>query len=315
MKPSSSEPGNVPFGEPRLDEAVGQTVLDEAAFDQPALDDVVRLLDIEAIEVNVFRGVSPAEPQQRVFGGQVAGQALVAAARTVEEGAAVHSLHAYFLRPGDPRVPILYLVDRIRDGRSFTTRRVVAIQHGHAIFNLAASFQVHEDGFEHGLPMPDVPAPETLPDWRTQWASVAHLIGGRYDRPRAIDLRYVTGAPPTRAGTSATRQQVWLRANGVLPGDPVLHTCLLTYASDLTLLDTALLPHGTSGIDDSIQLASLDHAIWFHQPFRADDWLLYDQETLAASGARGLARGAVFRRDGTHVASVMQEGLIRRKAR
>jgi acyl-CoA thioesterase-2 len=289
---------------------------DEAIFDQPALDDVMRLLDIEAIEVNVFRGVSPAEPHhQRVFGGQVAGQALVAAARTVDNGSQVHSLHAYFLRPGDTRVPILYLVDRIRDGRSFTTRRVVAIQHGNAIFNLAASFQVHEDGFEHGLPMPDVAPPETLPDFRTEWASVAHLIPDRYERRRAIDLRYVTGAPPTRVGRSATRQQVWLRANGVMPADPVLHTCMLTYASDLTLLDTALLPHGTSSLDASIQMASLDHAIWFHQPFRADEWLLYDQETLAASGSRGLARGAVFRRDGVHVASVMQEGLIRRRPR
>lgn len=289
---------------------------DEAAANQAALDAVVALLDLEAIEVNIFRGVSPDEERQRVFGGQVAGQALVAAARTVElADASIHSLHAYFLRPGDPRVPILYLVDRIRDGRSFTTRRVVAIQHGQAIFNLSASFQRPEDGFVHGMPMPDVPGPEDVPDWRTQWSSVAHLIGDRFERPRAIDLRYVSGAPPFRADTTDTRQQVWLRAAGVLPDDPVLHTCLLTYVSDMTLLDTALLPHGTSSLDDSIMMASLDHAMWFHAPFRADEWLLYDQETPAASGGRGLTRGSVFRRDGTHVASVVQEGLIRRRTR
>jgi acyl-CoA thioesterase-2 len=278
-----------------------------------ALAQVIELLDVEAIEVNIFRGLSPDEDRQRVFGGQVAGQALVAAARTVGNGAQVHSLHAYFLRPGDPRVPILYTVDRIRDGRSFTTRRVVAIQHGVAIFNLSASFQQPEDdGFTHGLAMPDVPPPEEVADWRTQWRTVAHLIGDRLDRPHAIDLRYVSGAPPSRGVTPADHQQVWLRAKGSLPDDPVLHTCLLTYVSDLTLLDTALMPHGTSSLDGSIMMASLDHAMWFHRPFRADDWLLYDQQSVAASGGRGLARGAVFRRDGAHVASVMQEGLIRR---
>ena len=209
-------------------------------------------------------------------------------------------------------MPILYQVDRIRDGRSFTTRRVVGIQHGRAIFNLAASFHVHEPGFEHELTMPEVPAPESLPDWKTQWAPVAEGIGERWERPRAIDLRYASGLPFMRAGTSTMRQQVWLRADGKLPDDHVLHTCLLTYASDMTLLDTTLLPHGTSSLDESIQLASLDHAMWFHQPFRADEWLLYDQETTAASGGRGLARGSVFRRDGVLVASVVQEGLIRR---
>lgn len=280
---------------------------------QGAVDELVQLLDLEVIEVNMFRGVSPDATLQRVFGGQVAGQALVAAARTCEPDRQVHSLHAYFLRPGDPRVPILYQVDRIRDGRSFTTRRVVGIQHGRAIFNLSASFHVAEDGFEHQIDFPDVPAPHELPDWRTQWAPQAAAIGERWERPRAIDLRYVTGLPFTRAGISGTRQQVWLRADGTLPDDPVLHTCLLTYASDMTLLDTTLSPHGTSThLDDSIQLASLDHAMWFHQPFRADDWLLYDQETTAASGARGLARGSVFRRDGVLVASVVQEGLIRK---
>ncbi len=285
---------------------------DDAIESQAAVDAVVRLLDLEAIEVNIFRGRSPDESLQRVFGGQVAGQALVAAARTVEPDRTVHSLHAYFLRAGDPKVPILYQVDRIRDGRSFTTRRVVGIQHGRAIFNLAASFHLHEPGFEHELTMPEVAAPESLPDWKTQWAPVAEGIGERWERPRAIDLRYASGLPFMRAGTSTMRQQVWLRADGKLPDDHVLHTCLLTYASDMTLLDTTLLPHGTSSLDQSIQLASLDHAMWFHQPFRADDWLLYDQETTAASGGRGLARGSVFRRDGVLVASVVQEGLIRR---
>ena len=160
--------------------------------------------------------------------------------------------------------------------------------------------------------MPEVPAPESLPDWKTQWAPVAEGIGERWERPRAIDLRYASGLPFMRAGTSTMRQQVWLRADGKLPDDHVLHTCLLTYASDMTLLDTTLLPHGTSSLDESIQLASLDHAMWFHQPFRADEWLLYDQEATAASGGRGLARGSVFRRDGVLVASVVQEGLIRR---
>jgi acyl-CoA thioesterase-2 len=285
------------------------------AGSRKALAEVIELLDVETIEVNIFRGLSPDERVQRVFGGQVAGQALVAAARTVENGAQVHSLHAYFLRPGDPKVPILYTVDRIRDGRSFTTRRVVAVQHGQAIFNLSASFQLPEDGFEHGLTMPEVPPPESVSDWRTQWESVKHLIGDRFDRPQAIDLRYVAGAPPSRADADGRHQQVWLRASGPLPDDPVLHTCLLTYASDMTLLDTALLPHGTSSLDDSVMLASLDHAMWFHRPFRADEWLLYDQESLAAAGGRGLVRGAVFRRDGVHVASVMQEGLIRRRRR
>lgn len=297
----------------------------EGSTGQAPLDAVLALLDVEPIEVNIFRGVSPDEERQRVFGGQVAGQALVAAARTVETksdadqlGPQVHSLHAYFLRPGDPNVPILYLVDRIRDGRSFTTRRVVAIQHGLAIFNLSASFQVYEEGFTHGMPMPDVPPPEEVPDWRSQWEPVKHLIGERFDRPRAIEQRYISGAPPTRArGTSTTdaRQQVWFRAAGTLPDDPLLHTCLLTYVSDMTLLDTALLPHGTSSLDESVMMASLDHAMWFHGPFRADEWLLFDQETPAASGGRGLTRGEVFTREGTHVASVVQEGLIRRRTR
>ena len=277
---------------------------------QAALDAVVRLLDLEAIEVNIFRGVSPDEQRQRVFGGQVAGQALVAAARTVDRGA-VHSLHGYFLRPGDPTVPILYQVDQIRDGRSFTTRRVVAIQHGRAIFNLAASFHLEEEGFEFHMPMPEVPPPEGLPDATTLWSELGEKYGELMARDRAIDVRYVDGLTFRRTGRSSSEMRVWMRADGALPADPVLHTCLLTYASDMTLLDTTLLPHGTSALDDSIMMASLDHAMWFHRSFRADDWFLYAQDTPSSSGGRGLARGSVFTRDGGLVASVMQEGLIR----
>ena len=279
---------------------------------QAALDAVVRLLDLEAIEVNIFRGVSPDEQRQRVFGGQVAGQALVAAARTVDRGA-VHSLHAYFLRPGDPTVPILYQVDRIRDGRSFTTRRVVGIQHGHAIFNLAASFHVEESGFDSHMPMPDTLPPDDLPDVTTAWDELGEPFGDFMARDRAIDIRYVEGLPFGRKDKRASDMRVWMRADGVLPDDPVLHTCLLTYASDMTLLDTTLLPHGTSALDGSIAMASLDHAMWFHRSFRADEWFLYAQDTPSSSGGRGLARGSVFTREGHLAASVVQEGLIRRR--
>ena len=275
---------------------------------QTALDAVVDLLDLEAIEVNIFRGLSPDEDRQRIFGGQVAGQALVAAARTVDQGS-VHSLHSYFLRPGDPNAPVLYDVDRIRDGRSFTTRRVVAIQHGRAIFNMAASFHVDEPGFEHSDPMPDVPGPETLPTRQDMFAAGDD---DHVDEDRPLDMRWVTAHPLERDQPLPPDQRVWMRADGVLPDDPVLHACLLTYASDMTLLDTTLLPHGRSWADDSLMLASLDHVMWFHGPFRADEWMLYDQHTPSASGARGLAGGRVFTRDGRLIASVMQEGLIRR---
>ena len=279
---------------------------------QSAVDALVQLLDLEAIEVNLFRGLSPDEERQRVFGGQVAGQALVAAARTVEPGRGVHSLHAYFLRPGDPTVPILYEVDRIRDGRSFTTRRVVAIQHGKAIFNLQCSFQVHEDGLEHEDPMPEVAQPDDLPDFATRMAPYAEQMGPWYHRPRPIDTRHVDWNPPDRREPKPPYQRVWLRADGVLPEDPVLHACVLTYASDMTLLDTALLPHGGSWDDDGLFMASLDHAMWFHRPFRADEWILYDQDTPSASGGRGIARGLMWDADGNLVVSVVQEGLIRR---
>jgi len=281
------------------------------------LDDLVRLLDLEVIEVNIFRGLSPDENRQRVFGGQVAGQALVAAARTVEQPVGgplrrVHSLHAYFLRPGDPTVPILYDVDRIRDGRSFTTRRVVAIQHGKAIFNLQASFHADEPGLDHQLPMPDdVPAPESLPDYVTRNEPYREMLGDLYDRPRPIDLRYVDAAPTERTGPLPPFQRVWLRADGTLPDDPLLHACILTYASDMTLLDTTLLPHGFTFHDRGLQMASLDHAMWFHRPFRADEWLLYNQGTPSTHGGRGLAYGSIFTRNGQLAVVVVQEGLIR----
>ena len=291
---------------------------EDAKNQQDAVDALIALLDLEAIEVNIFRGVSPDEDRQRVFGGQVAGQALVAAARTVEPDRSVHSLHAYFLRPGDPAVPILYEVDRIRDGRSFTTRRVVAIQHGKAIFNLAASFHIHEEGLEHQLAMADMmfdghlpPDPESLPDWQERMAPWAEKMGDWYNRPRPIDHRQIDYEPLDRKDKLPPHQRTWIRADGVLPEDPVLHACVLTYASDMTLLDTSILPHGLGAMDDRLMMASLDHTMWFHRPFRADEWLLYVQDTPSASGGRGIARGLIYTQDGDLAVSVVQEGLIR----
>ncbi|WP_367281831.1 acyl-CoA thioesterase [Ilumatobacter sp.] len=276
-----------------------------------ALRDLVALLDLEPIEVNIFRGVQPDEDRQRVFGGQVAGQALVAAARTVDDpDRMVHSLHAYFLRPGDPSVPILYDVDRLRDGRSFTTRRVVAIQHGRPIFNLQASFHRTEEGLDHHMPGPDdVPEPESLPGFHERFAPYRDEMGAWYTRPRPIDTRYVT--PIESAREPADGQLVWMRADGELPEDPVLHACIVTYASDMTLLDTTLKPFGMSSSTHDLMMASLDHAMWFHRPFRADAWLLYSQRAFSASSARGLAGGSIFTADGELVVNVVQEGLIR----
>ncbi|HWC37340.1 MAG TPA: acyl-CoA thioesterase II [Acidimicrobiales bacterium] len=277
-----------------------------------ALDALVALLDLEPIEVNIFRGVSPEEKRQRVFGGQVAGQALVAAGRTVERGN-VHSLHAYFLRPGDTSVPILYEVDRIRDGRSFTTRRVVAIQHGRAIFNLSASFHVDQRGPDHQLPMPEAPDPESLPTFQERMAPYVEQFGDWLTRPQPIDQRYVEdpGAPFSRAGGRPPRQKVWIRADGRLADAQLLHDCVVAYASDMSLLDSVMLPHRLSWDDPRLMGASLDHAMWFHRPFRADEWLLYDQESPSAAAARGLARGSIFTRDGRLAVSVVQEGLVR----
>jgi acyl-CoA thioesterase-2 len=281
--------------------------------EQGAVDELIELLDLENIEVNVFRGRSPDIDVQRVFGGQVAGQALVAASRTVDAGRTVHSLHAYFLRPGDPKVPILYEVDRIRDGRSFTTRRVVAVQHGRPIFNLSASFHIPEPGFAHQFPMPaDTPAPESLPDFATRWAPYAEQMGDWYKRPRAIDTRYADWEPGDRDEALPPRHRVWVKADGHLPDDPVLHACILTYASDMTLLDTTLLPHGGTFMNPQVQMASLDHAMWFHRPFRIDEWMLYDQDTPSAADGRGIARGIIYTPGGDLAVSVVQEGLIRK---
>jgi acyl-CoA thioesterase II len=273
---------------------------------------LVALLDLERIDDNIFRGVSSPEPTVRVFGGQVAGQALVAAGRTVPTERGVHSLHAYFIRAGDPQVPIVYDVDRIRDGRSFTTRRVVAIQHGVAIFSLAASFQIPEQGLDHADVMPDVTAPEQLDNLQT-WA---HRAGDarppitRISLP--FDLRYVT--PPIWGGrtddSGSGRQQLWLRADGLLPDDPLVHLCVLVYASDLTLLWSVVAGHDRV-LDQDVMATSLDHAMWFHRPFRADEWVLYDCASPSATGGRGLATGRFFSRDGRLIASAVQEGLVR----
>jgi acyl-CoA thioesterase II len=274
------------------------------------LDFLVDLLDLEPIEVNIFRGESPNEERQRVFGGQVAAQSLMAAGRTVEIGRP-HSLHAYFLRPGDPHVPILYEVDRIRDGRSFTTRRVVAIQHGRAIFNLSASFHVDEPGLTHQIPMPDVPAPETLDSLATRLEPYRETLGDWFTKPHPIEQRHIGELPFSHNAGKDPTQRLWIRADGTLPDDPLLHACIVAYASDMSLFDTILAPHDVSWDDAHFMGASLDHCMWFHRPFRADEWLLYDMDSPTAYGARGLARGFLFTRGGDLAVSVVQEGLMR----
>ncbi len=278
-----------------------------------ALDALLDLLDLEQIEVNIFRGRSPDERRQRVFGGQVAGQALVAAGRTVPQDRPVHSLQAYFIRPGDPAVPLVYLVDRVRDGRSFTTRRVSAVQHGETIFALSASFHHPEPGPEHADPMPDVPPPEAVERRQDRLARELGEASLPW-RDSPIDLRSI-GPLPFEAerdpSLRTNKSLVWLRVDGDLPDDPLLHVCLMTYASDMTLLDSLLIRHGRSWWDGRTTGASLDHAMWFHRPFRADRWLLYAQDSPVAVGARGLARGEVFTQAGVLVVSVVQEGLIR----
>jgi acyl-CoA thioesterase-2 len=281
-----------------------------------AVADLLAILDLEALEVNLFRGRSPQSGWQRVFGGQVIGQALVAALRTVE-GRPPHSMHAYFLLPGDPKVPIVYDVDRIRDGRSFTTRRVVAIQHGHAIFTMAVSFHADEPGLAHQARMPDVPGPEELPSEAELKAKAMAMmpdpVRRYYERERPIELRPVEFSRYLGVKAEDARFHVWIRATGRLPDDPASHQCVLAYASDMTLLDSALIPHGRTVFEKSIMAASLDHALWFHRPFRADEWLLYAQDSPNLAGARGFGRGLIFTRDGTLVASVAQEGLLRER--
>jgi acyl-CoA thioesterase II len=284
-----------------------------------AVQDLLSILDLEPLEVNLFRGRSPQVGWQRVFGGQVIGQALVAACRTVDEieERPPHSLHGYFLLGGDPAVPIIYEVDRIRDGRSFTTRRVVAIQHGRAIFTLAASFHLHEPGMDHQAEMPKVAGPEDLPSDAEIRDRVLPMmpdpIRRYFERERLVELRPVEFERYLGKKFPEGRFHIWMRTTGTLPATPSIHQCALAYASDLSLLDAALVPHGRTVFEKSIMAASLDHALWFHRPFKADEWLLYAQDTPSAGGARGLARGLIFTRDGTLVASVAQEGLIRER--
>jgi acyl-CoA thioesterase-2 len=280
-----------------------------------ALTRLLALLDLEKTGEDVFAGVSPPEPVQRIFGGQVLSQALVAATRTVDSRRLCHSFHAYFLRPGDPKVPIRYEVDRSRDGASFSARRVVALQSGLQIFILAASFQKSEEGFEHQAHMPVVPPPESLEDDQQVLLRDETLMGAArawVARERPFETRSVLGRGPlgeTRPARSPL-DHIWLRTRGAVPDDAVLHRALLAFVSDMSLLDTSLLPHGKS-IFSRVQVASLDHAMWFHRPFRVDEWLLYVQDSPSASDARGFNRGAIYTREGALVASVAQEGLIR----
>ena len=280
------------------------------------LDELVQQLALEQIEQNLFRGQSQDLGWGTVFGGQVLGQALSAAVQTVPEERQVHSLHAYFLRPGDVRKPIVYDVDRIRDGTSFTTRRVVAIQSGRAIFNLAASFQKLEPGFEHQAAMPEVAAPESVPTEREVFARFGDRAPRWHteDAERPFEFRLIDPPDdPIYPTAKEPRRMVWMRATGTLPDTPSLHAYLLAYASDFAFITTALLPHGITGAAPGMQVASLDHVMWFHHPVRVDEWLLYVMDSPAASGARGLVRGAVYSREGRLVASTAQEGLIRRR--
>jgi len=279
------------------------------------LADLLQLLQLEALEVNLFRGESRDIGAPQVFGGQVLGQALTAAAATVE-GRVVHSLHAYFLRRGDCNAPIIYQVDRSLDGHSFANRRVIAIQHGAQIFNMTASFQVQENGFDHQLQMPNVPPPESLPDPAPPAALLAKLpdkVRRFFGQPRPFEFRMVQPVDYLNPRPAAPLRQIWVRAVGPLGDDEMLHRRLLAYVSDFFLLDTATLPHGTSFLKASLIMATIDHAMWFHRPLRLDDWLLCAMESPSASGARGFARASIFARDGRLVASAAQEGLIRQK--
>ncbi|MEV0527914.1 acyl-CoA thioesterase II [Streptomyces sp. NPDC050439] len=283
-----------------------------------ALESLLDLLDLEQIEEDIFRGVSRSALVPRVFGGQVAAQALVAAGRTVPADRPAHSLHAYFLRAGDPGAPIVYTVDRIRDGRSFTTRRVVAVQHGQPIFHLSASFQTDEEGLEHQTGMPSAPDPETLPTAAEMLPRhlPSHVAERLIEARAAVDLRYVDAPPWATVGQPREpRSQVWFRTNGKLDSGvdaSLLHVCLATYVSDMTLLDSVLLAHGRGGwaVGDVVG-ASLDHAMWFHRPFRADEWLLYDQESPSSSGGRGLGQARIWTQDGQLAVTVIQEGVVR----
>lgn len=282
------------------------------------MQDLIERLDLEKLEENLFRGSSPQNGWQRVFGGLVIAQALMAAQRCVEPDRIVHSLHAYFMRPGDPSIPIVYQVERIRDGSSFTTRRVVAVQHGKAIFSMSASFQVEEPGFDHQISIPNVPAPETLmgeAEFRAAFlAQAPDTVKKYWGRERPIEIRPTSLTHYLSREKLEPQAHIWVKASGLVPDDRHYQAAILAYLSDMTLLDTSLYAHGTSIFDPELQVASLDHAMWFHRPCRLDDWLLYTQDSPSAAGARGMTRGSIFTRDGRLVASVAQEGLIRKRA-
>jgi acyl-CoA thioesterase-2 len=280
-----------------------------------ALKALLAVLDLEQIEDNLFRGARGSEGWQRVYGGQVLGQALMAALRTVDPARSVHSMHGDFLLAGDPSLPIIYDVERTRDGGSFTTRRVKAIQHGAAIFTMSASFHKLEEGLEHQSAMPDVPAPEALPNPKDLIAGLIDKLPtamrSYWERDRPIDIRVVDISRYLEREKKAPVQQIWFRAAGRLPDDTAVHQAVLAYASDFTLLDTALIAHGKLLFDADIQLASLDHSFWYHRPFRADEWMLYVQDSPNAHGGRGFSRGSIYSREGTLIASAAQEGLMR----
>ncbi len=282
-----------------------------------AVQDLLAILDIEPLDVNLFRGRSPQTGWQRVFGGQVIAQALVATVRTVDADRLPHSMHAYFILPGDPKVPIIYDVDRIRDGKSFTTRRVTGRQHGHPIFSMLVSFHAQEEGIDHQASMPDVTPPEKLPD-ETEMRekllpSLPEPVRRYYERERPIEMRPVEIDRYAGKKYPEGNFNVWFRTVERLPDDPAIHQAVLAYASDLTLLDAALTRHGRTLFESDFMAASLDHALWLHRPFRADEWLLYAQDSPNLHGSRGLSRGLIFTRDGTLVASVAQEGLVRER--
>jgi acyl-CoA thioesterase-2 len=282
-----------------------------------AIDNLISILDLEPLEENLFRGRGPKQGWQRVYGGQVLGQALVAAVRTVPAERIAHSLHAYFLLAGDPSRPIVYNVERVRDGGSFSTRRVTAIQHGRAMFVMSVSFHKEEPGLDHQSTMPKVPPPEELPSeqqLKEQLLSrLPENMKSYWERERPIEMRPVDVSRYLARQKRAPLQCTWMRATGRLPDAFPLHQCVLAYASDFTLLDTALIAHGRLMFDKDIQLASLDHALWFHRTFRADEWLLYAQDSPSSHGARGFCRGSLYTRDGVLIASVSQEGLMRER--
>jgi acyl-CoA thioesterase II len=278
------------------------------------LEDLIKVMTLERLEMNLFRGESRDIGSPQVFGGQVLGQALVAATATAEDRRA-HSLHAYFLRRGDFKSPIVYEVDRALDGKHFSSRRVVAIQHGRQIFNMSASFQLPEDGLDHQSSIPDVPPPESLPDLQTLYREVADKLPAAarrmLEQKRPFEFRPVQPPGALRQEKSAPFKYIWFRAVDKLVDDDALHRCLLAYVSDFHLLDTALMPHGLSMVSPQLTMASVDHTMWFHRSVRVDDWLLYAMDSPSASGARGFSRGSVFARDGRLVASAAQEGLMR----